>query len=87
MGMKQEEDYSVTWSEVIGIVDKLIERNEPMSMGEVESAVRKAWKIIFDDRCKKYMVEFEQEGLSYEESDTCSTTGCDGGMPEFMSAG
>ena len=59
--MKQEEDYSVTWSEVIGIVDKLIERNEPMSMGEIESAVRKAWKIIFDDRCKKYGVKFEQE--------------------------
>lgn len=60
--MKQEEDYSVTWSEVIGIVDKLIERNEPMSMGEIENAVRKAWKIIFDDRCKKYGVEFEHEG-------------------------
>ena len=58
--MKQEEDYSVTWSEVIGIVDKLIERNEPMSMGEIDRAVRKAWEIIFDDRCKKYGVEFEQ---------------------------
>ena len=47
--MKQEEDYSVTWNEVIGIVDKLIERDEPMSMGEIESAVRKAWEIIFED--------------------------------------
>lgn len=62
VGMKQEEDYSVTWSEVIGIVDKLIERNEPMSMGEIENAVRKAWEIIFDDRCQKYGVKFEQEG-------------------------
>lgn len=52
--MKQEEDYSVTWNEVIGIVDKLIERDEPMSMGEIESAVRKAWEIIFDDRYIKY---------------------------------
>ena len=60
--MKQEEDYSVTWSEVIGIVDKLIERNEPMSMGEIERAIRNAWKIIFDDRCKKYGITFEQEG-------------------------
>ena len=60
--MKQDEDYSVTWSEVVGIVDKLIERNEPMSMGDIERAVGKAWIIIFDDRCKKYGITFEQEG-------------------------
>lgn len=59
--MKQEEDYSVTWNEVIGIVDKLIERDEPMSMGEIESAVRKAWKIIFDDRCKRYGIKFDSD--------------------------
>lgn len=50
--MKQEEDFSVTWDEVIGIVDKLIERYKPMSMGEIESTIRKALNIIFDDRCK-----------------------------------
>ena len=59
--MKQEEDYSVTWNEVIGIVDKLIERDEPMSMGEIESAVRKAWTIIFEDRCKKYGIKFDSD--------------------------
>ena len=60
--MKHEEDYSVTWNEVKGIVDKFIDDgNEKMSMGEVESAVRKAWKVIFDDRCRKYGVTFEEE--------------------------
>ena len=57
--MKQEEDYSVTWDEVIGIVDKLIERNKPMSMSEIKSAVSKAWDIIFDDRCRKYGIKFD----------------------------
>lgn len=57
-----EEDYSVTWNEVKGIVDKFIDDgDEKMSMGEVESAVRKAWKVIFDDRCRKYGVTFEEE--------------------------
>ena len=60
--MKHEEDFSVTWSEVIEIVDKLIERDEPMSMGEIDRAVNKAWDIIFDDRCRKYGITFEQEG-------------------------
>ena len=58
--MKQEEDFSVTWNEVVGIVDNLIERNEPMSMGEIESAVNKAWEIIFDVRCEKYGIRFEE---------------------------
>ena len=53
------EDFSVTWNEVIGIVDKLIERDEPMSMGKIESAVKKAWEIIFDDRCRKYGITFD----------------------------
>ena len=57
--MKQEEDFSVTWNEVIEIVDKLIERNIPISMGEVEKAIRQAWSIIFDDRCKKYGIKFD----------------------------
>ena len=60
--MKQEEDYSVTWNEVKGIVDKFIDDgDEKMSMGEVESAVRKAWKVIFDDRCRKYGITFEED--------------------------
>lgn len=59
--MKQVEDFSVTWDEVIEIVDKLVDRNEPMSMGEIESAVRKAWIIIFDNRCKKYGLKFDSD--------------------------
>ena len=55
--MKHEEDYSVTWNEVKGIVDKLIDGDEQMSMGNVERAVRHAWDIIYDDRCRRYGVE------------------------------
>lgn len=54
-----EEDYSVTWNEVKGIVDKFIDDgDEKMSMGEIESAVKKAWEVIFDDRCRKYGIKF-----------------------------
>ena len=53
-----EEDFSVTWNEVKGIVDKFIDDgDEKMSMGEIESAVKKAWKVIFDDRCRKYKIK------------------------------
>lgn len=56
-----EEDYSVTWNEVKGIVDKFIDDpDEKMSMGEIESAVRKAWKVIFDDRCRRYGIKFDE---------------------------
>lgn len=48
------EDYSVTWDEVKGIVDKILDGNEPMAMGDVQRAVRQAWDIIFDDRQRKY---------------------------------
>ena len=68
--MKQEEDYSVTWSEVIGIVDKLIERDEPMSMGEIKRAVKKAWEIIFDDRCRKYGITFSIQRKDGEQNDS-----------------
>ena len=55
-----EEDYSVTWNEVKGIVDKFIDDgDEKMSMGEIESAVKKAWEVIFDDRCRKYGIKFD----------------------------
>ena len=55
-----EEDYSVTWNEVKGIVDKFIDDgDEKMPMGEIESAVKKAWKVIFDDRCRKYGIKFD----------------------------
>ena len=55
-----EEDYSVTWNEVKGIVDKFIDDgDEKMSRGEIESAVKKAWKVIFDDRCRKYGIKFD----------------------------
>ena len=55
-----EEDYSVTWNEVKGIVDKFIDDgDEKMSMGEIESAVKKAWNVIFDDRCRKYGIKFD----------------------------
>lgn len=56
---KTRNDFTVTWGEVIEIVDKLIKRNEPVSMSEVENAVEKAWNIIFDDRCKKYGIIFD----------------------------
>ena len=60
--MQQEEDFSVTWNEVKGLVDKFIDdENEKMSMGEIEFAVKKAWKVIFDDRCRKYGIKFEGE--------------------------
>lgn len=55
-----EEDFSVTWNEVKEIVDKFIDDgDEKMSMGEIESAVKKAWKVIFDDRCRKYGIKFD----------------------------
>ena len=55
-----EEDYSVTWNEVKGIVDKFIDDGDKkMSMGEIESAVKKAWKVIFDERCRKYGIKFD----------------------------
>ena len=55
-----KEDYSVTWNEVKGIVDKFIDDgDEKMSMGEIESAVKKAWNVIFDDRCRKYGIKFD----------------------------
>lgn len=56
-----EQDYSVTWNEVKGIVDKLLDGDEAMAMGDVERAVRQAWKIIFDDRNKKYGITFDEE--------------------------
>lgn len=56
-----EEDYSVTWNEVKGIVDKFIDDpDKKRSMGEIESAVRKAWKVIFDDRCRRYGIKFDE---------------------------
>ena len=55
-----EEDYSVTWNEVKGIVDKFIDDgDEKMAMGDIEAAIRKAWKVIFDDRCRKYGIKFD----------------------------
>lgn len=48
------EDYSVTWNEVKGIVDKLLDGDERICMGDVERAIDKAWDIIYDDRCVKY---------------------------------
>ena len=48
------EDYSVTWNEVKGIVDKLLDGDERMCMGDVKRAIDKAWDIIYDDRCVKY---------------------------------
>lgn len=55
-----EEDYSVTWNEVKGIVDKFIDdSDEKMSMGEIESAVENAWEVIFYDRCRKYGIKFD----------------------------
>ena len=55
------EDYSVTWNEVKCIVDKLLDGDKLMCMGDVERAVEQAWKIIFDDRCRKYNITFDDD--------------------------
>lgn len=54
------QDYSVTWNEVKGIVDKLLDGDELMAMGDVQRAVKQAWDIIFDDRNRKYGVVFDE---------------------------
>lgn len=56
------QDYSVTWNEVKGIVDKLLDGDELMAMGDVQRAVKQAWNIIFDDRCRMYGVKFDENG-------------------------
>ena len=48
-------DYSVTWNQVKGIVDKLIENHdEQMAMGDIERKVKQAWNILDDDLRKMY---------------------------------
>jgi len=48
-------DYSVTWNQVKGIVDKLIDNHdERMAMGDIERKVKQAWNILYDDLCKMY---------------------------------
>ena len=50
-----EHDYSVTWNEVKNLVDKLIENHDKkMAMGDIEREVRHAWKILYDNLCRKY---------------------------------
>lgn len=61
------QDYSVTWNEVKGIVDKLLDGDELMAMGDVQRAVKQAWDIIFDDRCRRYGVEYDDNGCLVNE--------------------
>ncbi len=57
------EDYSVTWNQLKGLLDKLFEDGDAkMAMGDIQRAVKKAWDILYDDMRKRCGDVFEDGG-------------------------